>query len=163
MKYSLFILLFILMVSFSCQQGNSTSRSMQSKIDSLEGELAHAYKPGLGEFMSGIQVHHAKLWFAGKNNNWSLADFEIKEIKEALDDIHQYCTDRPETKFIEMMDAPIDTLTNAISHQNITQFNNGYTLLTSSCNTCHKETNHAFNVITIPSTPPFDNQDFKAR
>ena len=37
--------------------------------------------------MSGIQVHHEKLWFAGTAKNWRLADFEIHEIMEAVDDI----------------------------------------------------------------------------
>ena len=35
--------------------------------------------PGFEEFMSNIQAHHAKLWFAGQNHNWKLADFEIHE------------------------------------------------------------------------------------
>jgi hypothetical protein len=26
--------------------------------------------------MSGIQVHHAKLWFAGDARNWKLAEFK---------------------------------------------------------------------------------------
>lgn len=37
--------------------------------------------------MSGIQVHHAKLWFAGEAGNWGLSDFETKEIRETIDDI----------------------------------------------------------------------------
>ena len=36
--------------------------------------------------MSSIQTHHAKLWFAGMNANWRLADFEIHEIMESVDD-----------------------------------------------------------------------------
>jgi len=51
-----------------------------------------SYKPGFGEFMGGIQVHHEKLWFAGTNQNWKLAGFEIHEIKESMDDIRKYCT-----------------------------------------------------------------------
>ena len=44
------------------------------------------YEPGLGEIMTAIQLRHAKLWFAGKSNNWSLAAYEIDEIKEGLED-----------------------------------------------------------------------------
>ena len=53
-------------------------------------ERPPAYTPGLGEFMSGIQVHHEKLWFAGKAGNWQLADFETGEIRETIDDIQKY-------------------------------------------------------------------------
>ncbi|MBS1528953.1 MAG: hypothetical protein JSU01_01490, partial [Bacteroidetes bacterium] len=86
----LFILLFVLA---SCGQGNDAQ--LQTKIDSLQQKVNKAYRPGLGEFMLGIQEHHAKLWFAATNRNWELADFEVHEIGETLDDIKQYCTDRP--------------------------------------------------------------------
>jgi hypothetical protein len=42
------------------------------------------YAPGLGEFMTATQLRHAKLWFAGKANNWDLAAYEIDEIMEGL-------------------------------------------------------------------------------
>ena len=44
------------------------------------------YAPGLGEFMTAIQLRHAKLWFAGRAKNWDLAGYEIDEIKEGLED-----------------------------------------------------------------------------
>jgi hypothetical protein len=44
------------------------------------------YEPGLGQFMTATQLRHAKLWFAGKQNNWDLAAYEIDEIKEGLED-----------------------------------------------------------------------------
>src|SRR5258707_640179 len=44
------------------------------------------YAPGFGEFMTATQLRHAKLWFAGKMNNWDLAAYEIDEIKEGLED-----------------------------------------------------------------------------
>lgn len=42
------------------------------------------YQPGLGEFMTATQLRHAKLWFAGEQNNWDLAAYEIDEVKEGL-------------------------------------------------------------------------------
>src|ERR1700709_766904 len=47
------------------------------------------YQPGLGEFMTATQLRHAKLWFAGKMNNWDLAAYEIDEIKEGLEDVEK--------------------------------------------------------------------------
>ena len=44
------------------------------------------YQPGLGEFMTATQLRHAKLWFAGEQNNWDLAAYEIDEVKEVLED-----------------------------------------------------------------------------
>jgi hypothetical protein len=44
--------------------------------------------------MSSIQVHHAKLWFAGQNQNWELADFEMHEIAGIDDAIKEYQSER---------------------------------------------------------------------
>lgn len=155
---SLFIILFFL---FACTNSGTQPPLAQQKTDSLQQLPTNYYKPGLGEFMTGIQLHHAKLWFAGKNENWPLAAFEIKEIEEAIGDIQQFCTDRPEVKFIGMMDAPTDSLKKAIDRKNSVQFTNGYDLLTTVCNDCHKQTNHAFNVIITPAAPPVSNQEFR--
>ena len=159
MKYLLTILLFIACVS--CNQHDKQVEQMQLKIDSLQKELAETYKPGFGEFMSGIQVHHAKLWFAGQNQNWPLADFEILEIQEALEDIQKFCADRDETKSIAMFNAPVDSVSNAIRQKDLSRFNSSYILLTKTCNYCHLETKHEFNVVTIPTSVPVVNQDFK--
>jgi len=155
----IFILFTVCLIT-ACQQADHSSTTLQSRIDSLEKKLANTYKPGFGEFMSSIQIHHAKLWFAGQNQNWKLADFEINEIKESLDDISKYCTDRIESKSLEMIKNPLDSVGNAIQHQNLQQFKGTYILLTNTCNNCHQQTEHEFNVITIPKTPPVSNQKF---
>lgn len=134
---------------------------MQATIDSLQKELNETYKPGFGEFMSGIQTHHAKLWFAGSNLNWPLADFEVHEIQEALEDIQKYCGDRPESKSIGMISPAIDSVNAAIQQKNSEIFRSSFTLLTNTCNNCHTATEHGFNVVTVPTNLPVANQDFK--
>jgi len=144
-----------------CNQ-QPVTQNFQSQIDTLKLQLTKSYKPGFGEFMSSIQVHHEKLWFAGQNKNWKLADFEINEINEALQGIRDYCSDRPEVKSLSMIDPVIDSMNISIQQQNITSFKNSFILLTATCNNCHKATQHEFNVIKLPETPPFSNQEFKA-
>ena len=113
--------------------------------------------------MSGIQMHHAKLWFAGINENWKLAEFEIHEIQEGLDEINQFNDDRPESKAIPMINPSVDSVSTAINKMNVLEFKNSYLLLTNTCNECHKATNHEFNVVTIPMNLPVTNQDFKVQ
>ncbi len=155
------ILLVFPVLFFSCNQQADKNEALKKRVDSLEIKLSEAYKPGFGEFMTAIQIHHAKLWFAGQNKNWELADFEIKEIKENLEAIQQYCKDRPETKSLSILDQVMDSISNSIQQKNQKSFQKDYLNLTHLCNTCHQETKHEYNVIKIPDTPPFSNQDFR--
>lgn len=155
-----FALVCLSLLIFSCNSKANNTQQLQTQIDSLQKKLNKTYKPGLGEFMSGIQVHHAKLWFAGQNENWKLADFELHEILEALDDIKSFNTDRPEIKSLKMIYAPLDSLNKSVQEKNLSSFKSNFTLLTTTCNSCHRDTDHGFNVIKIPTTPPFSNQEF---
>jgi hypothetical protein len=157
---SVFLVCTILLLS--CNQ-STNNQELQTRVDRLEKELAKTYKPGLGEFMSGIQVHHAKLWFAGQNQNWELADFELHEILESLDDIKNFNNDRPEIKSLKMIYSPLDSLDKAVKNKNLAAFKSDFFLLTTTCNNCHRDTEHGFNVIKIPETPPYSNQDFKSQ
>ena len=144
----------------SCGGNDQRTAALNERVDSLETAIAHAYRPGLGEFMSGIQVHHVKLWFAGTNANWKLADFEVHEIMESLDDIKTYASDRKETAMIEIIDPALDSVNVAIAKQDTALFRSAYRSLTNSCNSCHQATDHGFNVITVPTSPPFSDQRF---
>ncbi len=158
----IFISLFII-ISFisACHLDGEKNTSLQQQIDSLEKKLANTYKPGFGEFMSRIQVDHAKLWFAGQNQNWKLAGFEIHEIMETLDAIQLFETEREESKKVGMLKPVLDSVSNAIQKQDPALFKSSYVLFTNTCNSCHRATNFEFNMVKIPDSPPFSNQVFK--
>ncbi len=157
----IFFLPLLLLCSCAHQTGNT--QKLQSQVDSLSNKLAHSYKPGFGDFMLGIQVHHAKIWYAGNAQNWPLVQFELKEIKEALDGIKEFCTDRPEVSSLNMMDGPLDSLANSAKNKDLTSFKNNFIQLTNKCNSCHQITKHEFNVIKLPDSPPYSNQEFKVK
>lgn len=144
----------------SCNNNSDIPR-LQYKIDSLQSAIDHAYKPGLGEFMSSIQTHHAKLWFAGTSENWRLADFEIHEIMESLDDIKVYAAERPESKDVVMLTPALDTVNNAIEKKDTALFRSSFIALTNTCNNCHRSVDYGFNIVTIPGALPVTNQQFK--
>ncbi len=126
-------------------------------------DMKEKYRPGLGEIMSGIQTHHAKLWFAGINENWKLAEYEIKEIKERLQTAQDIETNRKETGEIPMIYGSIDSVLNTIHQKNVSAFKNSFKSLTNTCNSCHRSVNFEFNVVTIPAAPPVTNQSFKVK
>ncbi len=89
---------------FGCSHVSMKQEPSISNPDSLAAQLAELkelYRPGLGEIMGGIQTHHAKLWYAAINDNWKLADYEIAEIKERIDEAAEIETNRPEVKTIQ--------------------------------------------------------------
>ena len=51
------------------------------------------YKPELIEFMIFTQIRHTKLWLAGNAGNWELADYEIDELKEVLENAAKHVPD----------------------------------------------------------------------
>ena len=135
--------------------------ALEKKVDSLSAFI-QKMKPGLGEMMTDIQLHHGKLWFAGTNMNWKLADFEIGEIKETVEQAKQIETDRPETKNLMMLEAPISAVSEAIAGKDVEKFNLAYNNLTNTCNACHQLNHFEFNVIKIPTAPPVTDQEFEA-
>lgn len=161
MKMRILLLLIPVLGFISCNHQGENTKALQIRMDSLEKGLADTYKPGFGEFMSNIQAHHARLWFAGQNENWDLADFEVHEIIEAVEDIQKFQSERKESKMIEMINAPLDSINKAIQLKSPVLFKNSYLLLTNTCNNCHHATNFEFNVVKIPDNQPFSNQDFR--
>lgn len=155
------ILILVTFGLFACNQQKGKTQILQNRLDSLERKLADTYKPGFGEFMSSIQIHQNKFWFAGQNKNWKLADFEIHKITENLDAIKKYQKERKESKKIDMLDPALDSMNAAIKQKDPAAFKNSYILLTNTCNSCHRANDFEFNVVKIPDTPPFSNQDFK--
>ena len=161
MKITFLSFSLLLIIVSGCNNSGNKISEMQARIDSLQNKVNNAYVPGFGEFMSDIQVHHAKLWFAGINQNWDLADFEIKEIQELKDDIVKFETDRVESKTIPMLQPALDSVAQTIKHKNLDDFKNSFVFLTNTCNECHRVVNYPFNDVKIPDTPPFTNQIFK--
>jgi hypothetical protein len=132
-----------------------------SPIDSLRLRLTNLYKPGMGEIMSNIQFHHAKLWFAGVNNNWPLAEYNESLIQSGFKKIQLFHGDKFEAKAASMIIPSMDSISNAIRHKDIRSFKTAFLFMTNTCNNCHVVTRHEFNVIIIPTIPPVSNQDFQ--
>jgi len=159
MKYIILIASILALISCAPKTGNR--QDLQDRIDSMEMKLKDTYKPGFGEFMSSIQAHHAKLWFAGNNQNWRLADFEVHEITETVGYIRKYQAERKESQLIGMINPALDSVNTAIRQKNPALFISSYKLLTNTCNECHRAADFGFNVVIVPETQSFGNQDFQ--
>jgi hypothetical protein len=122
------------------------------------------YEPGLGEFMTATQLRHAKLWFAGRQNNWDLVAYEIDEIKEGLEDaarLFPTFEGIPVAEMIKTIMGPrIEKLETAVRAKSSAKFMIAFDELTSGCNSCHTGANKPFIRIQRPIAAPLTNQNF---
>jgi hypothetical protein len=54
----------------------------------------------------------------------------------------------------------MDSVEKAIREKDAVAFKNNFVVLTNTCNTCHQALKYGFNVIKVPATNSFDNQQF---
>jgi hypothetical protein len=148
------------------QQQNSNTNStamLETQITQLKAQVDDL-KPGLGEIMGVIQQHHAKLYYAGTKSNWPLADYELGEIQEALDDAIKF---NPTFKGAAVADlvpvltkASLQQVHAAIEKKDKKSFVAAYNSLSASCSNCHKAANHPFVQIQVPTEAQFSDQNF---
>jgi hypothetical protein len=124
------------------------------------------FNPQMSALMSMlIQPRHAKLGLAGKEENWALAGYVLKELKQGFVVISRAIPRWKGLPVGDLFDAavipPITILDFAIKANEPRQFNEAYGKLTAGCNACHATTDHAFVVIKAPdSAAAFPDQDF---
>jgi len=115
------------------------------------------YEPGIGDIMAQQQDRHIKLWFAGRNGNWPLADYEVDKLKDGFEDVNKLIGGDTVDKAVG---AAIAALEKAVDAKDRDAFARGFDQLSGGCNSCHRTLDHAFIVIGRPTSLPFTNQRF---
>jgi hypothetical protein len=146
----------------------STRSVAQNPMGDADAEPA-PFNPQMAALMSMlIQPRHAKLGLAGKAENWPLAGYALKELKQGFLVAARAVPRWKGLPVPDLFDAavsqPLALLDFAIKAQEPHQFAEGYARLTTGCNACHATTDHAFVVIKAPdSAAAFSNQDFQLK
>jgi len=137
------ILVFLVLVTFATKAIDSKPPRTQSP------GTVEAYVPDLGAMMDSIQLHHAKLWFAGKAGNWELSAYELNEIRENFAVVVQYRDQIIKEKQIAaivdtIMVEPIAQVEHAVSAKDHASFEKAFDDLTTTCNSCHRAAGYPF-------------------
>src|SRR5262249_17729853 len=146
----------------------TTRSTAQSPFGHPHGEPG-SFKPQMSALMSMlIQPRHAKLGLAGKEENWPLAAYALKELKQGFFVAARAVPRWKGLPVADLFDAavgqPLALLDFAIKANEPRQFGESYAKLTAGCNACHGTTDHVFVVITAPdSAAAFPNQDFRPK
>ncbi len=132
--------------------------------DSGQGK---GYLPGLGDLMNAsMQVHHTKLWLAGRSQNWPLAAYELKELRETVDDVQTFAPawrGVPIGSMVVTLYPGFNALDGAVKARDAAAFNAAFHQLTAACSACHAAASHPEIRIIVPSpdeSSKFVDQDF---
>jgi hypothetical protein len=124
------------------------------------------FNPQMSALMSMlIQPRHAKLGLAGKEENWPLAGYALKELKLGFLVSARAVPRWKGLPVPDLFDAavtqPMALLDFAIKAAEPRQFGDAFARLTAGCNACHATTDHPFVVIKAPeNSAAYPNQDF---
>jgi hypothetical protein len=149
--------------------GTQEIAALRAKVEALEAKQAElaantAPKAELGQQMLLLQLRHGRLWAAGENQDWLLAQFQLAELNEALDDVVEQNGDdaalQPQQLSVVLpaiMKPAVSQLRKAIDAQDRVAFEKAYDGLSNACSSCHQAADHGFLVIQRPKTPVLDN------
>lgn len=118
-----------------------------------------------------MQVHHTKLWLAGHANNWILAAYEVRKIKETIEEVKEAIVDiqasSPQWRNVSInqilnnVSSEIGSLDQAVQAKDADRFSAAYGKLTDTCNACHVSLGQAqIKVVEPASNGLFADQDF---
>jgi hypothetical protein len=144
----------------------SADTAAQSPPAAPATPAATAFNPGVGELMNLIvQPRHTKLWFAGHEANWPLAEYEIKELRAALANVAKarpVFRQQPVAERVEaFLGGPFGAVEAAIKARDVAKFTEAYASVNAGCNACHTALNQAQVVIKSPEQPSYPDQDFR--
>ena len=112
--------------------------AIAAATNNATSQPAQPYMPSLVEFMINVQSHHAKLWLASVARNWDLADYQVDELKELLEDIAKRVPDYKGTPVGKMIESitmpPIGDIESAIKARDSAKFAAAFDQLTAACN-----------------------------
>ena len=140
--------------------------ALQDSLKHTQADLASAKEsaPGLGEYMTTVQLHAGKLWFAARATNWELAQYELDELKETMEAAKGLNAEKNGIKISNVLDSVLQTqiaeLDKSVKGKKQTDFQKSYDETLSACNGCHTEAGYKFIHIIRPSAPPVTNQQW---
>jgi hypothetical protein len=133
---------------------------LRTELDAVKEQV-----PGLGEYMSAMQLHVAKLWYAAGAGNWKLADYELNELIEGIQGAESLHAEKNNVQITPVLQAMqktlVDSLELAVKASDGVQFKYAYARTISICNDCHKATGNPFIHVIIPTGEPVVNQAWK--
>ncbi len=104
---------------------------------------------GYSRAMMEVHYRYDELYWAGQDQNWEYADYQLEHIEEAIEKGFER---RPARKAnsLDFLGAPTDILQQAIDAKSLEQFNRAFIMYNAACQSCHIKEDVAFIKTIIP-------------
>lgn len=149
MKYFLAVLVSI--VFFACNQkaevvqGNWIKGSEQQKLDAIEKQFR-----GFDNAMVETGYRYQELYWAGQDENWDYATYQLEKIKIAIENGLERRPNRSSSAE-HFLNFALPEMKSAIAYKDTTQFNAGFKTFTINCNSCHAKEQVTFFNVSLPT------------
>lgn len=116
----------------------------QEKIDALERNIG-----GFGTAMREVDHRYQELYWAGKDENWEYADYQLEDLEEAIENGIERRPKRAQSAK-HFLDVTIPDMEDAIRSKDSTTFFVEFERLRTGCNNCHQMEDVPFIQVGIP-------------
>lgn len=141
----------ILLTAFSCNespksvQGDWIKGTEQEKITIIEKQFR-----GFDHAMVETGYRYQELYWAGKDENWEYADYQLEKINIAIKNGLKRRPKRAKSAEHFLTDV-LPVMQRSIARKDTALFNKNFQLLTVNCNSCHAMENVPFFRVKIPT------------
>jgi hypothetical protein len=116
------------------------------------GQIADM-QPGLGTIMIEYSHRFWVAYYAAKNGNWGLAQYELKEMPE-IQEVGEVTRPGHAAELKAFEHTYLDKVIDAAKAKDWNKFVTTYAEAVDGCNACHLGTGHSYIRYRLPATPP---------
>ncbi|MGE3758002.1 MAG: hypothetical protein AB7H97_09605 [Pseudobdellovibrionaceae bacterium] len=145
------IMLLLLTLSFvSCEKSNKLQQGDWLSGGSADDRFERVSKHLRGFDMAMVETgyRYTELFWAGRDQNWEYANYQIEKIELAIKNGTERRPKR--TDSAQMIFPVIADLKGAVTEMDLQKFNKGFSRLTVTCNACHEAEKVSFFKISSP-------------
>ncbi|TVQ99305.1 MAG: hypothetical protein EA398_12325 [Deltaproteobacteria bacterium] len=104
---------------------------------------------GMGTAMLAVGQRHAQLYWAGVDENWAYAAYQLEELEEVIE---RALVRRPHHAEAgsPWLETAIPAMAEAIAAEDVETFLDGFAAFTVTCNACHGATGYAYIQVHPP-------------
>jgi len=150
MKQTFFLILTLGL--FACNQQTETKSAQGDWINGTEEEKVKTIEKqfrGLDNAMVETGYRYQELYWAGQDQNWDYANYQLEKIKLAIENGLQRRPKRAKSAehFLTYI---LPEMQKSIRSNDTIEFNKNFEVLTSNCNSCHAMEKVPFFTVRTP-------------